>query len=208
MIVDLIMGLVNSGKAKKIDAKRPEYTIPQEVFQNQKMYEALASSSRVPGQSYIENQIGQNQANALSATQRAAGSSADALAAISGIQQNSNNMFNQLGMQGAEFQAANRDKLAQANETVADYRQQAFDYNKNQPYQIKMAQKQKYQDQAYQNWNNIGNDVHEFGMAMGSMGMGGSGGGGGGGGASRNAVNTKSSNNYMGSSGSGNFFYK
>lgn len=177
IIVDAIMGLVNQSKANKINTKRPTYNIPKEIFQNQAMYQAMANSSRVPGQSYIENNIGQAASQAINASQRSAGSSAEALAAIGGIQQNQSNMFNELGMAGAQYQMANRDKLAMANETMADYRQQEFDYNRNQPYQIRMAQKQKYQDQAYQNWTNIGGDVHEFGMSMGTMGMGSSSGG-------------------------------
>ncbi len=175
LIMDLIGGLMNSSKAKKINTTRPQYEIPKEIFQNQAMYEAMANSSRVPGQSYIENQIGQNTAQAVGASQRAAGSSADALSAVSNINQNAQNMYTNLGMQGAELQNQAKDKLAGSRETVADYRQQEFDYNKNQPYLQRMKQKQKYEDQKRQNYSNMSNDIHEFGMSMSSMGMSGGG---------------------------------
>lgn len=161
-----IAGALKKDPAKdpKNNVPRPRYNIPKEVFQNQAMYDAMSKSSRVPGQSYIENQIGQNQAQALSASQKAAGSSADALSAVSGIQQNSNNQYNELGRQGAEFQFMNKDKLAAANREVADYKQQEFDYNQNQPYQTSYAQKQKIQDQQMMNNNNSINNLVGLGM--------------------------------------------
>jgi len=162
----LIGGL--SKKKKRDEAAknvhRPDYQIPQEVFQNQAMYEAMAKSSRVPGQANIENQIGQNTAQSINASQKAAGSSADALASVGKIQQNALNQYGQLGQMGAEFQQQNIDKLAAARGETADYRQQAFDYNKNQPYQIAFGQNQKLQDQNRQDNQNITNDVQALGM--------------------------------------------
>lgn len=168
----LISGL---GKKKKRDEaealakNRPQYQIPKEVFQNQAMYEAMSKSSRVPGQAYIENQIGQNQATALNAAQRSAGSSADALAALGGIQANTNNQQNQLAQMGLEYQAANKDKLAQANLEMADYRQQEFDYNKNQPWQINFAKSQKLNDQSIQDNQNMVADAQALGMVGSSL---------------------------------------
>lgn len=167
-----VVGLISGeGKKKKRDAAaaavhRPDYQIPQEVFQNQAMYQAMANSSRVPGQSQIENNINQNTSQALNASQKAAGSSADALAAVGNIQQNANNEFGKLGIAGAQLQLANKDKLAQANNDVADYRQQAFDYNQNQPYQIAFAQNQKLQDQNRQDNQNTTNDVQQLSFSL------------------------------------------
>lgn len=171
-VVGGVAGLI-SGESKKKQrdaaakaAVRPDYQIPQEVFQNQAMYQAMANSSRVPGQSQIENNINQNTSQALNASQKAAGSSADALAAVGNIQQNANNEFGNLGIAGAQLQLANKDKLAQANNDVADYKQQAFDYNQNQPYQQKYAYSQKLQDQSRQDNNNIAPDVQQLGFSV------------------------------------------
>ena len=173
-VVGLGAGLLTKDpkKAAKNNLARPTYAIPKEEYQNQAMYQAMANSSRVPGQSYIENQIGQNTAQSINASQRAAGSSADALAAVGGIQQNANDMYNQLGMEGAQLQMQNKDKLANANNELADYKQQAFDYNQNQPYQISYAQKQKIQDQQYMNNNNAVNSLAELGMTYAGARMG------------------------------------
>jgi hypothetical protein len=132
ILSELITSAITGSKAKKAEQQankmRPTYEIPKEIFQNQAMYESMANSARVPGQAYIENQMGQSTAQALGATQRAAGSSADALSAVSGIQQNANNMLTNLQIQAAQQQMLAKDRLAGARETTADYRQQEFDF--------------------------------------------------------------------------------
>lgn len=180
----LIGGVVGAGvglfsgeeQKKKRDAaakavQRPTYQIPQQIFQNQAMYEAQANSSRVPGQENIEKQIGQLQSQSLNASQKAAGSSADALAAVGQTQQNTLNEYGNLAQMGAQYQLQNKDKLANARETTADYQQQAFDYNKNEPYQQAYAYNQKLQDQNRQDNQNVVNDVQALG-AMGSSALG------------------------------------
>lgn len=170
-------GLISGeSKKKKRDAaakavQRPTYQIPQQIFQNQAMYEAQANSSRVPGQENIEKQIGQLQSQSLNASQKAAGSSADALAAVGQTQQNTLNEYGNLAQMGAQYQLQNKDKLANARETTADYQQQAFDYNKNEPYQQAYAYNQKLQDQNRQDNQNVVNDVQALG-AMGSSALG------------------------------------
>lgn len=173
--VGLIGGL--SGKKKrdaaaKAAADRPEYRIPKEVYQNKAMYEAMAKSSRVPGQDQIEKQIGQTEARSLNASQRAAGSSADALSAVGNIQQNTLDQQGQLAAMGQQYRAQNMDKMAASRENLADYKQQSFDYNKNQPYQIAFAQNQKLQDQNRMDNQNMVNDVQAL-SAMGGKAVGG-----------------------------------
>jgi hypothetical protein len=128
-------------KANKMQANRQTYQIPQEIANNQAMYKGLANSSRLPGQSNLENQIGANSANGINAAMQGAGSSADVLASIGNTQNNTNGALNNLAVEGAQNQNMNRDKLAQANNTMADYKNQAFDYNQNEPYQQQYARK-------------------------------------------------------------------
>lgn len=134
-------GIVQSVKGSKIKPQRPTYKIPREIAQNQAMYRAQANSTRVPGQSIIENNIKAGSANAMRNVQNTARNTGDVLAAASQINSNQNQAFNNLGLQGAQMQMANKDRLASANETMAQYRNQAFDYNKNQPYLNQMARK-------------------------------------------------------------------
>jgi hypothetical protein len=159
-------------ESEKALKNRPKYEIPQEIFQNQQMYEAMANSSRVPGQAQMEENIGKSTAQAVSQAQRTAGSSADALSAVSGIQQGQNEALMNLGMLGQQQQAINRDKLATSRETVADYRQQKFDYNKNEPWKIRYAQKQKELDQkkidTANTYDSLGQSIGTLGSAASS----------------------------------------
>jgi hypothetical protein len=173
MLIDLITAAVQFNKAKKIDATRPTYNIPQEVFSNRDMYQNAANTTRIPGQSIAENKIGAQGAGSMNAAMQAGGSSSDILSAISNINQNQNNAYNDLSMQGAQMQSQSKDKLAMANNQVAEYRDQAFDYNKNQPYELALMRKRALEGAAYGNINNASSDMHEGGMAL--MGAGGGG---------------------------------
>ena len=138
---------VSDGSKKRKDRKanealmknRPQYEIPQEIFQNQAMYEAMAGSSRLPGQNILENNIGQSTAQAIGRSQKTAGSSADLLSSVTGIQANQNEVLQNMSLAGMQQQQANKDKLAGARETVSDYRNQKFDYNKNQLWKMKIC---------------------------------------------------------------------
>lgn len=134
-------GIVQSIKGSKMKPQRPTYKIPREIAQNQAMYRAAANSTRVPGQSIIENNIKAGGANALRNINNTARNTGDILAAASQVNSNQNQAFNNLGIEGAQIQMKNRDRLANANETMAQYRNQAFDYNQNQPYMNAMARK-------------------------------------------------------------------
>jgi hypothetical protein len=161
-----ISALHQAHKAKKMQVNRPTYQIPQEILNNQAMYKNLANSSRLPGQSNIENQIGANSANSINAAMQGAGSSADVLASLGNTQNNTNNALNNLAIEGAQNQNMNRDKLAGANESLAQYRDQAFDYNKNEPYQQAYARKMALQTAANANLQNGLQDVSNFSGAL------------------------------------------
>jgi hypothetical protein len=165
-IVKYITSAIQDRKAKKIKTDRPTYEIPKEIGQNQAMFQAAANTSRIPGQSVAENNIGANNASSMNAAMQAGGSSSDILAAMSGINQNTNNQYNNLAMQGVEMQMQNKDRLAQSNETMADYKQQEFDYNKNQPYELAVMRKRALETAANANRDSANNDTHEAGMSM------------------------------------------
>lgn len=139
-LYNIFSGISQNSKANKINAVRPQYTIPKGITDNRNMYQNLAGTTRLPGQSILEKNIGAGNAGSINAVMQA-GSGSDALAAISNINQNQNKAYNDLAVQGAEFQAMNRDKLSEANQVLAGYQDQEFDYNKNQPYMMKLARK-------------------------------------------------------------------
>lgn len=130
------------------------------------MYKNMANSSRLPGQANLENQIGASSSNAINAAMQGAGSSADILASIGNTQNNTNGALNNLAMEGAQNQNQNIDKFANANNVMADYKNQAFDYNQNEPYQQAYARKQALQTASNANLQNGLQDVSNFSGAL------------------------------------------
>lgn len=152
------MGIYNSihqsSMAKKLNPKRPNYQIPGEVLANRQMYQDMANSQRLPGQSMAENNIRSGTANALNAITQTGGGTNNILAAISGLNKNQNDAYNNLAVQGAQMNLANKDKLANANMAVAGEKKEAFDYNKNQPYMMDLQRKMALQQAAGNNMSN------------------------------------------------------
>lgn len=193
-------------KARAINAARPKYVIPSEVGTNVNMYNTMANTTRLPGQSIMEDDIKSNSAAMFNQAQNAAGRSGGSamLASLGRINKNQNEEINKLNIAGAENQQANKDKLATANMTMADYKQQEFDYNQNQPYELALMRKRALEgaseanmDTAQQNMTNA--------MQIGAENIGkGKGGGKGGKKASVSSGTSYSPAGNSGSFGSGN----
>lgn len=165
-IVKMITGAIQAHKASKIKENRPTYVRPGEVDQNRNLAQTMAMSNRVPGQNQIEDQIGANQATMVNAALNASNNSGDILATIGNLNQNTNNQLNNLSMQAAQNKQQNIDRLMDANNTMADYKQQEFDYNQNQPYELRVKRKMALQGAAMANWDSALNDTHEAGQSM------------------------------------------
>lgn len=133
-----ITGYFQRRKAKKELAKlqRPEYTIPNEVLQNQRMAQAAANEG-LPSQQYNQamQNIQQQQNRALSA----ASSRRGALMALPGLQQQANDQLLNLDVKDAQARMANQQQLYGINSQVAGYRDKAFNINKMQPYQDNLS---------------------------------------------------------------------
>lgn len=134
-------GIVQSIKGGRIKPQRPTYQIPSEITANQKMAQDLANTSRLPGQSIAEGNIRASSANALSNVKNTSSNVNDVLAAASNINANQNSAMNNLAMEGAGFQMANKDRLSAANQAMAQYKDQAFNYNQNEPYLMQQQRK-------------------------------------------------------------------
>ena len=148
-----ITGFTQMEKSNAINPIRPDYTIPSNIGDNVAMYQNMADSSRMPGYGYAQNNINQNQASLVRQALQSGGSAGDILASLGGISQNTNNSLNQLAQQGAQYQAQAKQGLAQANDTMADYKNQAFDYNQNQPYEQQYMRKMALQGAAFGNYD-------------------------------------------------------
>lgn len=137
MLSGIFSGIVGMGqrrKAKKMLAslQRPEYVIPNEIMQNQRMAQQAANEG-LPSQQY--NQAMQNIQRQQNRALTAAGSRRGALMALPGLQQQANDQLLNLDVKDAQARMANQQKLYGVNTLLANYRDKAFDLNKMQPYQ-------------------------------------------------------------------------
>lgn len=187
-----IMGRRQKRLAAQINPTRPKYEIPSEIGANVNMYNSSASSSRLPAQSLMEDNLKASTSATFNQAQNAAGGSGGSamLAALGRVNQNESNSVNQLNIAGAENQQANKDKLAQARNTMADYKQQDFDYNKNQPYELDLMRKRALIGAAMGNYDAGRQENQQLGLAL----LGSSGKGGGGKKASASANNSGGAN--------------
>lgn len=129
-----VTGFFQRRKAKKELAKlqRPEYVIPNEVLQNQRMAQSAANEG-LPSQQY--NQAMQNIQRQQNRALSAASSRRGGLMALPGLQQQANDQLLNLDVKDAQARMANQQQLYGINSQVAGYRDKAFNINKMQPYQ-------------------------------------------------------------------------
>ncbi len=177
---------IHNHKMKKLDkerkaaeAARPTLATPQGILDNQAMYANMAGTTRVPGQDQIQNQIANSASSAILQGQYN-GSSLDQINNLTGkVNQQTLGAQNDLGIAGAEYQMANKDKLAGARLQTADSDLNNFDFNKNQPYEYNLMRNRALAGQQIQNYNQANQQwTNLAGMAV--MGGGGFGGGDGG----------------------------
>lgn len=133
-----VTGFFQRRKAKKELAKlqRPEYVIPNEVLQNQRMAQSAANEG-LPSQQY--NQAMQNIQSQQNRALSAASSRRGGLMALPGLQQQANDQLLNLDVKDAQARMANQRQLYGINSQVAGYRDKAFNINKMQPYQDNLA---------------------------------------------------------------------
>lgn len=133
-----VTGFFQRRKAKKEFAKlqRPEYSIPNEVLQNQKMAQ-LAAGEGLPSQQYNNamKNIQRSQANALSG----AIDRRSALMALPKLQQQASDAYGKLDVADANARMSNQRQLYDVNSQVAGYRDKEFNINKMQPYQDNLS---------------------------------------------------------------------
>lgn len=166
------LGIFQAVKASHIHPQRPTYTIPQGINNNVAMYQQMADTSRMPGAGISENAIYGNQASLVRQALQSGGSAGDILASLGGIGQQTNNSLNQIAQQGAQYQMAGKEALANANNTQGDYSNQSFSYNQNDPYQLQYMRKMALQGGALGNFDTTAQNLGNAGMTA-MMGAGG-----------------------------------
>lgn len=175
--------------------KRPEYEIPQEVAQNltQAQMDALQGLPAAQAQQFIQN-IQRGSAFGMSQL----GSRKAGLAGLAALNQQQQDAYGNLLSIDAQAAQQNKANLMNQRQVMADYRDQAFQLNKINPYYENIARREARTAALFQNLNNAA-----------TMGMGNIGGGGGGKSQSQiqtpNIMDNKSYYNPQGNNNSGKY---
>jgi hypothetical protein len=148
-----ITGMVQSSRARKIleNLNRPQFEIPTAVTEALGTARTLASTNQLPNQVQAEMAINQGTANSLYNINQNATSGTEALAAITGVAANENAAMNDLSGRAAVFSQQQNQNLINQLSQYANWQQNEWDYNVNQPYQMKLAEGQALAGAGMQN---------------------------------------------------------
>lgn len=158
-------------EANRLNPMRPEMTRTKGSVESENRARAMANSSRLPGQSYYENQIGSQTARSANAAMQTGGSTGEVIAGLSQADRNAKDQLAGLGVSGAQFKAQNEGMLQNALQSKSAEEMEMFDYNRNQPYQTTMLRKQALIDSSNRNIEGAIEDIGNFGTGL-AQGMG------------------------------------
>lgn len=127
--------------AKSDAARRPTFTIPGAATNALNDQRNLAMGA-APGLSYEAQIQAQNNAATNAAIMNSGGGSAERLGALAAANQGMNQNALQMGAQQDQWKAQQAQNLIGAQDNYANWQQQAWEYNRNKPYeQINAAAK-------------------------------------------------------------------
>jgi hypothetical protein len=171
-IYKIAHGAHQRNKARKLAAQtvRPVMGRTSASIEEEQNARNMANTTRLPGQSYAENQIGAQTARANNAIQQTGGSTGEIINGLSNVNQDALNAANDLAYQGAQLNQRNKEMFNNVLENVSNDQKNIFDYNNNQPYQTKMLRAQAMQDASARNIDNGLNGLQDtasnFGTAL------------------------------------------
>lgn len=158
-------------EAEKINPIRPIMGRTRASRELQARSRRDAQSTRLPGQSYAENQIGAQTARANTAIQQTGGSTGEIIAGLSTVDENARRSTNDLAFQGAQLNQENKRMYGQVLQGVSQEQREMFDYNQNQPFQTETLRKQALLDSSARNtdnaWGSASDAVGDLGVAAG-----------------------------------------
>lgn len=137
-----VIGLIRSGRMHKRgmrmfeNTQLPEYTTPEEIYQNKALAARLAMSG-MPAEQYQQalNSIGRNQTFGVNALQTRGGSVGN----INALVGESNDAALNLAAADADARTRNTGVLMNANQALAGYEDKEYNINKLQKYLMRMA---------------------------------------------------------------------
>ncbi len=137
-----IFGAVQTSRANKqiknLLNNPVTYKRPEEYFQELQQRKQMAAQQQLPGQGYIENNIGQAVASAMTGAERGAISSNTYQKSVGDILQKQINAYQDLGFQASQFQQQQKENYLGTLQRGAGYSDWEFNVNKLQPYEQKL----------------------------------------------------------------------
>ena len=161
-----IVGGIQSSRANKAlkDFKFPKYTMPSELENMLSMYQQRAAANELPGQSLMENKLGAQTAFGQRAAEKYAGTSGQALGAVTGLYGQQMDAVRDLGIKFADFKAQRQNELGRAQQVMAEAQDKQWEINEWLPSQYKYNELQSQKQAGASNlWGGL-QDVAGAGM--------------------------------------------
>jgi len=130
--------------------QRPTYQIPQAQLEATDIARNAFLNKQLPGQSVMEDKLSGITANTANKAMQI-GNPNESLALLAAANQNQNDAQNLLNVKAAEYNDVNRNAFTNQLNRLSGYQDQAFDYNKNQPYQSAMKASSALKEGAIRN---------------------------------------------------------
>ena len=144
------LSLIQMIRGMSMQANRPTYNIPQEV-QDKLTQNQVNLNARSAGAARAQDNIFAGQATTIQNAQQAGGGASNQLLAGAMSQAQSNRGFENLSASEREDYQRRLGNLGQAQSEMGGYRDKAFDYNQNQPFQDAAATKSALIESGIQN---------------------------------------------------------
>jgi len=149
-IGEKIVGGIQRNKAQK-EFEKNKYQIPSSVNAMLDTVRGVASQRKLPGQEFMEQQVGATTAQGVEAATRVGRSASDALGALEGLYGRQMQSQQNLALAGAQNWQQNQFKYANALERMGSYQDQKWQYNTLYPYMQKMTGAGQMQEAGNQN---------------------------------------------------------
>ena len=129
---------IQAGQIRK-QSKRPTMEVPKGVTEAIANMRMRAMNGQLPGQGLMENKLGANTAQGARNIQETGGGSAAKLAALASMYNGQNNAINDLNIQAANNQQNNQNIFNSGLQSLGQWQNQVWDYNKKQKYDAEQA---------------------------------------------------------------------
>lgn len=145
-----------SKQLKNLLNNRPQYNISQGYLDAYKTYQSLANS-QLPGYNQQLGLIGESTARANTQLERGAMGSNQFMSGALQTQDKELDAIKNLGLASAQWRAQQQQGLAGAQQAMGGLQDQAWDYNVNQPWQMKANMANENRQAGMQNlWGGVG----------------------------------------------------